>query len=59
MSEAERIERLENLVAKLASALYRQNSEQDGNWGWPSFHDEMKAIQAELAPGQGLPVVPD
>jgi hypothetical protein len=51
MSDQERIVRLESLVAKLASALYRQHSQQNGNWGWPSFQTEMVDIQELLKDG--------
>lgn len=52
MTAAERVDRLERLVLKLASALRRKDSEQDGNWGWPSFNQEMAEILTELAPEQ-------
>jgi hypothetical protein len=55
MTDAERINRLEILVAKLASALYRQDSEQNGNWGWPNFHKEMGDIQRALASADEQP----
>ena len=44
----ERIERLERLVCKLADALLRRNSDQDGNYGFPSCNSEMREILGEL-----------
>jgi hypothetical protein len=56
VNEQERIERLEKLVAKMASALWRMDSEQSGNWGWPSFHKEMGEIQRDLYPDDNIPL---
>lgn len=39
---------LREQVAKLCDALLRKDSEQDGNWGHPSFYDEVRAIRAEI-----------
>jgi hypothetical protein len=44
----ERIERLERLVCKLADALLRRNSDQDGGYGFPSCNGEMREILDEL-----------
>jgi len=44
----ERIDRLERLVCKLADALLRRNSDQDGYYGWPSCNSEMREILGEL-----------
>jgi hypothetical protein len=44
----ERIERLERLVCKLADALLRRNSDQDGGCGFPSCNGEMREILDEL-----------
>lgn len=52
MTDQERIARLEKLVAELAGALYRKDSEQDGNWGWPSTVDVLKKVAHELAPNE-------
>lgn len=55
MTDKERIERLEKLVLKLASALHRQNSEKNGGWGWPSFHKEMFDIQRVFVDEKDIP----
>lgn len=34
---------------RLIDALLRLDSEQDGNWGWPSFDQELHDIRAALA----------
>jgi hypothetical protein len=48
MTDKERIERLERLVAKMADALLRWGMERDGNWGEPSFHSEIGEIARDL-----------
>lgn len=48
MTDKERIERLERLVAKMASALYRMDTEKDGNWGHPPCRQELHEIIGEL-----------
>lgn len=55
MTDQERIARLERLVLKLASALYRKDSAQSGNWGWPNFHKEMFDIQREFVEEKDIP----
>lgn len=36
------------IVAKLVEALERKGTEQDGNWGYPMFKEELAEIKAEL-----------
>ena len=48
MTDSERIERLERVVAALLDALRRQGSIQDGQWGWPSFHEEVVDLLGQL-----------
>ena len=36
------------MLAKLVDALLRKGTAQDGNWGWPAFHDELREMQASL-----------
>jgi hypothetical protein len=36
-------------LVRLCDALLRQGTEQDGNWGWPTFHKEIEEIKASLA----------
>lgn len=47
-SDAYRIDRLERLVLKLAEALERKDTEQDGNWGWPTFFQELHDVKKTL-----------
>lgn len=46
--QAERMRSSEPLV-RLVDALLRKDTAQDGNWGWPSFHEELVAIRATLS----------
>jgi hypothetical protein len=48
ITDAARIARLERLVCVLADALLRKGSDQDGNSGFPSCAQEMRAILTEL-----------
>ena len=48
MTLEERIARLERLMAKMADALIRQGTDQDGNWGYPYFKAEINEIKKEL-----------
>ena len=50
MSEVlvKRLERLEQSVIRIADALVRKSSEQDGNWGHMPFALEMGEIIADL-----------
>lgn len=50
MNDAERIDRLEKLLAKMADALVRKDTVQDGNWGYSHFRDEVKEVLRELKP---------
>ncbi len=52
MSDKERIEQLEDIVLALLSALRRKGAEQDGNWGWPHFLDEVKCMEDLLSKPQ-------
>ncbi len=36
------------LLAEFIDATLRRNTERDGNWGYPSFHDETRDISARL-----------
>lgn len=36
------------MMAKLIDALLRKDSELDGNWGRPSFHQELREMHASL-----------
>jgi hypothetical protein len=47
--QLERVSRLERLVIDLCTALRRQDTDLDGNWGNPSSRAEYKRIGAELA----------
>jgi hypothetical protein len=46
-----RCDQLEDIVLKLLDALDRKGTEQDGNWGRPSFHDEVKELKLRLLDG--------
>jgi hypothetical protein len=50
MSEmvAERLDRLEKMLDKLCFALQRKETEQSGNWGWPSFYEELIEIREKM-----------
>ena len=48
MNLDERVGRLERLVAELADALLRKDSDQDGDWGWEKFHDRIRKVAEEL-----------
>ena len=37
----------------LIDALLRKDTEQDGNWGWPSFTAELRYLQERLSPAAG------
>jgi hypothetical protein len=50
MNDAERIARLELVVRKLIGVLERRDTIKDGNWGWPSYRDELAALGASLVP---------
>jgi hypothetical protein len=43
-----RVKTLEKIILALLGALLRKNTEQDGNWGWPSFRSEIKRLEEEL-----------
>ena len=45
----ERLKALEEAFVQLLDAIRRAETEQDGNWGWPSFSDELKRLR-ELFP---------
>lgn len=32
-------------LLKLIDAIRRRGTEQDGNWGWPTFTEELKDIE--------------
>lgn len=53
MNTEKRLARIEHLLAKMASALQRRGSEQDGAWLWPPFHEEMEEIQQALRDKRG------
>lgn len=44
MTNEERIERLEKTVEQLLDALMRKDTEQDGNWGYKAFAQEVKEL---------------
>jgi hypothetical protein len=50
MTEAERLDRLERIAARLLDALWRKGTEQDGNWGYQNFREEVADLLAELRP---------
>jgi hypothetical protein len=50
VTDSERIARLELIVRKLLGTLQRRDTIQDGNWGWPSYRDDLKALEMELVP---------
>ena len=43
---------IEAALVRLCDALLRQGTEQDGNWGWPTFHKEVKEIKTALTAAQ-------
>lgn len=47
-ADVERIAKLEKALDDLCSALQRRGTEQDGNWGWPAFHEELTQIRLSL-----------
>ena len=49
MTTEERVKRLEQVVAILMDALDRQDTEKDGNWGYPSFRAELRDLRFALA----------
>lgn len=48
MSDEKRIADLEVALCRLIGALLRQGTEQDGNWGWPTFSQEIRDILHSL-----------
>lgn len=44
----QRIDRLERLVCKMADAMLRRGTDQDGGYGFPSSTTEMREVLAEL-----------
>lgn len=42
------VTRAEGAILRLIDALRRKDSEQDGNWGFPSFYEELTQIENEL-----------
>lgn len=42
------MEETRKAVIRLIEAILRKNTEQDGNWGWPSFHQELRDILSSL-----------
>lgn len=44
----ERINMLESRLARVISALIRKDTDQDGDWGWQSFREELKEIRREI-----------
>ena len=49
MTDQERIDRLERVVVVLLDALDRKDTERDGNWGYPPFHQELREIRFFLS----------
>lgn len=45
----ERIDRLERTLAVLMDAMDRKDTERDGNWGYPSFREELRGLRFWLA----------
>ena len=52
MSDHERINRLEQLVADLCLALWRKDTTQNGNWGFPGYERELERIGNALTGGK-------
>lgn len=48
----EHVKRLENNLLILCSALLRKGTDQDGNYGWPSFRQEVESLVANLKSNQ-------
>gem|GEM_PF-3068160 len=45
----EQVAKLADLLDKLCDALFRRGTEQDGNWGWPKFTDEVQEIRDQIS----------
>lgn len=45
MTPEERIFRLETIVRLLLIALLKKDTAQDANWGWPSYREQLHAMQ--------------
>lgn len=41
-------EYLQVMMAKLIGALLRKDTEQNGNWGYPTFHQELTEMLESL-----------
>lgn len=43
-----RVTQLEEVVEQLLSALEREGTERDGNWGWESSRGTIRRLQNEM-----------